>query len=144
MKKSKRVILIVVSVLIILSIIFWGYIFFDVKNDLKEEDLIKNEINLISDLIEKNGLWDTSVDHRLNSLVTTNEYKWVEKSIKSYYKDYITLSRDLVNSYSYDAIYSLFDIDNYIMDGPDFNKSLNYLDSKEKDCLDIYKKLKIC
>ena len=75
MKKSKRVILIVVSVLIILSIIFWGYIFFDVKNDLKEEDLIKNEINLISDLIEKNGLWDTSVDHRLNSLVTTNEYK---------------------------------------------------------------------
>ena len=64
MKKSKRVILIVVSVLIILSIIFWGYIFFDVKNDLKEEDLIKNEINLISDLIEKNGLWDTSVDHR--------------------------------------------------------------------------------
>ena len=79
MKRSKGVLFIVVSVLIILSIIFWGYIFFDVKNDLKEEDLIKNEINLISDLIEKNGLWDTSVDHRLNSLVTTNEYKWVEK-----------------------------------------------------------------
>lgn len=142
MKKSKRVILIVLSVLIILSIIFWGYIFFDVKNDLKEEDLIKNEINLISDLIEKNGLWDTSVDHRLNSLVTTNEYRWIEKSIKNYYKDYITLSRDLLNSYSYDAIYSLFDIDNYIMDGPDFNKSLDYLDSKESTCLKLYGDLK--
>ena len=135
MKKSKRVILIVVSVLIILSIIFWGYIFFDVKNDLKEEDLIKNEINLISDLIEKNGLWDTSVDHRLNSLVTTNEYKWVEKSIKSYYKDYITLSRDLVNSYSYDAIYSLFDIDNYINES-----SLGDIDDLEEVLEKLYER----
>ena len=97
MKRSKRVLLIVLSVLIILSIIFWGYIFFSVKNDLKEEDLIKNEINLISDLIEKNGIWDTSVDHRLNSIVTKDEYRVVEKSIKNYYKDYITLSRDLYN-----------------------------------------------
>ena len=59
-----------------------------------------------------------------------------------YYKDYITLSRDLLNSYSYDAIYKLFDIDNYIMDGPDFNKSLDYLDSKESTCLKIYSDLK--
>lgn len=142
MKKSKKVLFIVLSVLIILSIIFWGYISLDVKNDLKEEDLIKNEINLISDLIEKNGIWDTSVDHRLNSIVTKDEYRWIEKSIKNYYKDYITLSRDLLNSYNYDAIYKLFDIDNYIIDGPDFNKSLDYLDSKESTCLKLYSDLK--
>ena len=117
-RKNKWVVRIsvIVGILIIIGSIF-VYVLF---KDLKQEDILRNEINSLSKV-------DLSKDTYNTKLKTRGDYKVVEKTIKDYFNEYAADLQEISKIASDKTMSTLLSADNYQSDGPDFVKTKKYL-----------------
>lgn len=118
-RKNKWIIRIsvIVGILIIIGSIF-AYVLF---KDLKQEDILRNEINSLSKV-------DFSKDTYNTNLKTKGDYKVVEEAIKDYFNEYASNLQDITKISSDKTMSILLSADNYKNDGPDFVKTKKYID----------------
>lgn len=131
MKKIGKKILIVLGVLVLLFVIFVGYVIYDSE---KQEKVLNNEINrilgldILSDTIDMN-------------IVTRDEYAVIEKTIKTYYRDYSNCYKAFMNELNNFDFESMFSASTFASDGPSFVKSKRSLSSLQKSTSDNLDKL---
>lgn len=117
-KKNKWIlrISIIIGILIIAGSIF-TYILY---KDLKQEDILRNEVSSLSKK-------DFSKDNYNTSLKTKGDYRVVEKVIKDYFDEYAKNLQDISLIASDKTISGLLSTENFKNDGPDFVKTKKYL-----------------
>lgn len=131
MKKIGKKILIVLGVLVLLFVIFVGYVIYDSE---KQEKALDNEINrilgldILSDTIDMN-------------IVTRDEYAVIEKTIKIYYRDYSSCYKAFMNELNNFDFESMFSASTFASDGPDFIKSKGSLSKLQKSVSDNLNKI---
>ena len=76
---------------------------------------------------------DMSKDRYNKSIKSSGEYKIVEKAIKTYLDDNAVLMQSVLSIMSDSKLTKILSFDNYKKDGPEFEKSLSYLDTTKKD-----------
>ncbi len=108
-----------------------------VKNDWK----LDKEFEEIEDIIENYGLWDQSLENKLNTYVSNNDYLVIEKASKNYLKDFINESKKLYDVFNDKKATELITIENFIIDGKNFTKSLNYVNETYEKLIDIKKSI---
>ena len=86
---------------------------------------LKKEVNALSKL-------DVTKDRFNRKNVTTGDYKVVETAIKTYLDDYAVLLQETLQVSNDPTLKSILSLDNYSKDGPDFVKSLEYLNNNKK------------
>ena len=86
---------------------------------------LKKEVKTLSKL-------DITKDRYNRSIKTGGNYAVVEKSIKTYLDDYAVLLQDVLSVVKDPKLIKILSYDNYKEDGPEFTKSLKYLEAKKK------------
>ena len=86
MKKTTKVILIVIAVLVI---VFVAAIAFMVTSDFKQEEKLEKEIDSLYALLNNYPLDYESLDKQISTIITTDDYAKVEKAIKDYSGDFV-------------------------------------------------------
>ena len=76
---------------------------------------------------------DMSKDRYNKSIKSSGDYKIVEKAIKNYLDDNAVLMQDVLSIVKDPKLTKILSYDNYKEDGPDFEKSLKYLDDTKRD-----------
>ena len=76
---------------------------------------------------------DMSKDRYNKSIKSSGDYKIVEKAIKNYLDDNAVLMQDVFSIVKDPKLTKILSYDNYKEDGPDFEKSLKYLDDTKRD-----------
>lgn len=98
---------------------------FLVIRDATMENELKNEMEYLSKL-------DITKDRYNKKTVTRGKYAVVEKSIKKYLDDYHLELQEVLKLINDKELTTILSYDNYSTDGPEFTKSLEYLNvSKE-------------
>ena len=123
MKKIIKRILIIIGILIL---IFIGIIAYAVVKDLKQEEILKQEVVILTskDLLKDN--------FNIN-IKTTGEYAYVEKTIKKYYKDLSDNVKEINSYMDNDDLVNIITVDNLKNDKNGFIKSRKTLsDAKTK------------
>lgn len=114
-KKAIKRIFITLGVLFIAFIVLCVYL---VVQDLKQEEVLKQEIINYSNKNLATDSFDITVK-------TTGDYAYVEEAIKKYYKK-LSDSIKTVNTYlNSDKINTMFSVDNLASDRPDYSLSHN-------------------
>ena len=129
MKKSKKIFLIILTIILIIMFLI-GVM---VVKDLKEEDKLRDDISYINELINSNNPNDKLINKRLKTYVTTGENLTLEKAVKRYYLDLYNLVKKYNNIVNVEKISNLVSINNFIFDGKDFNISKNYINDINKN-----------
>ncbi len=123
-KQKKKLSIIIVSVIIIIFTIITIYL---VSKDIKQEDILKNEIN---NMINTS---DISKDDYKSSIKTGGDYAIVEKTIKEYWQKYAKNFQELMEILDDKTLSNCLSADNYKNDGKEFTKTKEYIkSSKEK------------
>lgn len=120
--KNRNIIIGTVVGVVLLIIGFIGYI---VIGDLKQEDILRNEIKIMS---EK----DVTKDRYNNPIKTKEDYAVVEKAIKEYLDDYAVTLQNVMKIIEDKTIINMLTADNYQKDGPDFKASKEFLTNTKK------------
>lgn len=122
MKKNKKILFVIAF--LFLDVLLCASLYFIM--DATNINLLKKEINNISKL-------DMSIDRFNRKNKTTFKYKVVENTIKEFLDDY---SRKMDSAYklvSEEEFTKILSYENYVEDGPTFEKSTKYItDSKIK------------
>lgn len=123
-KKSKKKILIIIGavVAVLAAIIIYG-----VVADLKQEEKLKEELDYLYEITNKEGYDKDEIDKILNRTVTKGDYKKVEIAYKKYSKDCFTILTDIVSVLGDDRLTTVLTAENYQEDGKDFIKTKEYL-----------------
>lgn len=126
----KKKILIIIGIIIgaILALITYF-----VVSDLKQEDKLRNELIEISNLVNEENIDTDKVYKRLDTLVTKDDYKEVEKSFKSYLKDSFDNSMLMLNLLNDEKITNILTVENYKKDGKNFKETKEYIKKTIKD-----------
>lgn len=125
MKKKKIGIIILIAVLIII-VLFAALIGYKVYSDLKQEDILKQEIvNLSNKNLETD---DYSI-----TVVTTGDYAYIEESIKKFYLDLSTSIKTLETTYNNPDLINILSAENLQSDGPEFINSYKLLEETQKN-----------
>ena len=115
----------VLMVVAILVSAFVGFLVISVGLDLYQEELLKKEItNLVDTYNENFDLEDEEFQKYLNRTVTKQDYKKVEKAVKSYLLDFYTLDREMDTVVEKEALDNILSHENY-------QKDKNFTDSRE-------------
>lgn len=131
MKKIGKKLLIFLGIIVILFVIFIGCIIYDTE---KQEKILNNEINKVlqSDILSDNiGI----------NIVTHDEYAIIEKTIKTYYRDYSNCYKEIMNELNNFDFESMFSATTFAIDGPDFIKSKGGLSKLQKSVSDNLNKI---
>lgn len=123
--KKKRV-MIVVAVVFAILVVIGALIGYFVSRDVKQEQILRNEINVLNKLDIKKDSYDTKIK-------TTGDYAVVEKTIKEYLNDYATNLQDVLAILQDEKLSSVLSAENYKNDGPDFVSTKEYLETTKKD-----------
>lgn len=118
-KNTKRNIIIVVAALLVAIVSIIGY---TVYVDLKQEDILREEV---STLISK----DITKDRYNESVKTKGDYAVVEESIKKYLDDYAVSVQNVLKIMEDKTLINMLSAENYKKDGPDFKTSKEYLNN---------------
>lgn len=116
-------------------LIFIGTIF--VFKHAYQEILLEDSINEINDLIDYD-INNANIDRLLDTYVSSGEYLKVEKAVKEYFSDLLFYCRrvdDLGNDLDLIMVLSL---DNFYVDMPNFNDSLNILEEKKIEITEAF------
>ena len=89
-------------------------------NDLKKEVKALDKLDMTKDRYNR-------------SIKSSGEYKVIEKAIKTYLDDNAVLMQKVLGVMSDDKLTKILSYDNYKEDGPEFSKSLSYLESTKKE-----------
>lgn len=122
MSSKKKFFLIFIFILLDMFLLI-GYL---VIRDATMLNDLKKEVKSLSKL-------DITKDRYNKSIKTRGNYGVVEKSIKSYLDDYAVLLQDVLSIMSDPELTKILSYDNYKEDGPEFTKSLKYLNDTKKD-----------
>ena len=124
-KKKKRNIKLIGTIIGIIVIILCilGYMLI---KDLKQEDILRAEVQNLSKK-------DFTTDRYNTSIKTRGDYAVVEKTIKEYLDEYATDLQSLSDITKDEKIKSILSADNYQKDGPDFNSTKKYLQNTKAD-----------
>ena len=120
--------------LIVLFVILAVFIFFGGK--------IRNEVKLnkeLGNLFTKKTTLQNVMDYEI---VTTGDFAEIEKCVKEYYQELTSKEQDLYNIIEDEKIQSILTANNLKEDGPEFNKSLEYINSKKKKLEETAKSIK--
>lgn len=98
---------------------------FLVIRDATMENELKNEIEYLSKL-------DITKDRYNKKTVTRGKYAVVEKSIKKYLDDYHLELQEVLKIINDKELTTILSYDNYSTDGPEFTKSLEYLNTSKE------------
>lgn len=118
----KKIVLGILTVILIAAMI----IFIPKIVDFHQRQIVKGEVKAIFDLDFSSGKIDTEVKSK-------KSYAVVEKVIKNYMEDYMTIYRanfEILNSDDFVAILSS---ENIKEDGPLFNNTKKYIDNAKKE-----------
>lgn len=122
MKKNKKISFVIVFLLLDVLLCASLYFIMDATNI----NLLKKEINNISKL-------DMSIDRFNKKNKTIFKYKVVENTIKDFLDDYSKKMDSVYKLVSDKEFTKILSYDNYVEDGPTFEKSIKYIiDSKIK------------
>lgn len=130
MKNKKKFILLFLFVILIIVVIV-GYL---VVNHFVQENTLKAEINQLAKL-------DVTKDRYNRKIKTTGNYAVVEDKIKSYLDEYAVSLQNILSLLKDEKLLSLLSADNYKSDGPEFSKSIAYVESAKKNFNDDINKL---
>ena len=130
----KKKILIIVGSIILAFAILIGYF---VVQDFKQEDLLKEELDSISEIAYDYSKHD-EIEKMLNRTVTKDDYKKVEKAYKKYITDIYNNIIDINNVINDEELTKALTVENYKNDGPSFIITKSYLNKAMKD-LEEYK-----
>lgn len=119
-KKRKNKWIVRISIILGIIIIAGSIFAYILMKDLKQEDILRNEISSLSKK-------DFSKDKYNTSLKTNGDYGVVEKVIKDYFDEYAKNLQDISDIASDKTISSLLSTENFKKDGPDFVKTKKYL-----------------
>lgn len=98
---------------------------FLVIRDATMENELKNEMEYLSKL-------DITKDRYNKKTVTRGKYAVVEKSIKKYLDDYHLELQEVLKLINDKELTTILSYDNYSTDGPEFTKSLEYLNTSKE------------
>lgn len=98
---------------------------FLVIRDATMENELKNEVEYLSKL-------DITKDRYNKKTVTRGKYAVVEKSIKKYLDDYHLELQEVLKLINDKELTTILSYDNYSTDGPEFIKSLEYLNTSKE------------
>lgn len=117
-KKNKWVVRICVGVGILLIVCsIFAYILI---RDLKQEDILRNEITSLSKKEYTKDRYNTKIK-------TKDDYAVVEETIKSYLDEYATNLQSLAKIASDKKMKTLLSAENYKNDGPEFKETKKYI-----------------
>lgn len=104
--------------------IFLVVLFFTIRDNVMLNSL-KKEVNQLNKL-------DVTKDRYNRKIVTKGGYAIVETAIKEYLDDYAVLLQDSLEVVKNPELTKILSYDNYVNDGPDFVKSLDYLNKNKE------------
>lgn len=128
-KKSKKKILIIIGAIVA---VIAGLIIYGVVVDLNQEKKLKEELDYLYEITNKEDYDEKEVNKILNRTVTTGDYKKVEVAYKKYTKDCFTILTDITSVLENDRLSYVLTADNYQEDGKDFVKTKEYLKSAKE------------
>ena len=131
----KKKIFIGIGVVLALIVITIGYF---VVTDLNQESKLENELIEISDMVNEDNVDIDAVYERLNSTVTTGDYKVVEIAFKTYLKDNFDNTLKIAEILEDEKLVNILTPENYLNDGKDFIKTKEYI-TTTKTNLEKYK-----
>lgn len=138
MKKKNKTGIIICSIIVSIIIIIIGLIGYFVAKDLKQEELLKQEIVNVSN---KDLLND---DFKVN-VVTTGDYAYVEESIKKYYLELSNNIKTLNKIFSDEKLQNVLSVENIERDKPNFTNSYAVLDTaKDKTQKTLNNIIELC
>lgn len=122
MNRNKKIVFIFV-ILLILLFLFVGFL---VINDIVEERRLESEINSLMK-------FDITTDRYNTEIKCSGEYALVEEAIKDYLDSYAVDFQSVLALKNDQQFLSLLSVSNYSDDGPEFSKSIEYIEvEKEK------------
>ena len=127
MKKSKvgTWLFVIIVWLILAGIVsFGGFILINVNYQITLEDEIWTIENEMSD----EYVDEYFLNERFNTIVSDGNYKDVEKAIKTYLKEYYNTYKSIRTIYENDKITSILSYENMLIDGPNFETSIPYIE----------------
>ena len=119
MKKSTKIVIAIVLVIVIIL----SAIGVKVILDLKQEKALGAELESVYSSLDKYPLKYDELDEKLSRTVTTSNYKDVEVSIKAYISFFVNSVKDLDSLFDSEDIISALSAENYKNDGPEFIKT---------------------
>ncbi len=132
MKKRTKIIFLVIAIFVIIFIVA---VAFKVKSDLKQEEELVEELDSLYALLDHYPLDYESLDRKISTTVTTDDYAKVEKAVKEYSKDFVSYMKQFDTLVNDETIKNAVGIDNIKKDGPDFTNTKQKL-SESKTSLD--------
>ena len=133
-KKILKTIAIIIATLIAIIIVGFGYFF---VQDFKTEDNLKKEFQEINNMINEKNINIEEVNNRLKRTISSGDYEIVEKAYKQYLLDNFNNLIEISEILSDEKLANNLTIDNYKIDGPNFEKTKKYIS-------DTTQKLEIC
>lgn len=113
MNKKKKTIISIIALFIIVIIGIFGYMFY---SDMKQEKILDDEITKIIDSV----LLTDDIDMEIK---TKGDYAVVEKTIKSYLNEYVSLSKDIITKMEDKTYQEVLTPANIKKDAPNFTNS---------------------
>lgn len=135
MEKENSKLILIVSVAVGLIVIIGSIFAYILVRDLKQEDILRNEITSLSKK-------DFTKDRYNTSLKTKDDYAVIEDTIKAYFDEYATNLQKLSNIAKDKKMTTILSADNYQKDGPEFVTTRKYLTSTKSNFNQIVDKLK--
>lgn len=122
-KKSKRKKLwIALGVFGVVIVALVGIVFYLASDDLKQEDLLKQEVvNLSNKRLDED-------DFSIN-VVTKGDYAYVEEAVKKFYLELSNNIKNIKTIFTNQEFIQVLSADNIVSDGPYFTKSLTIIDN---------------
>lgn len=121
--KTNKILLTILLILIILVIsvgILWGgRILNKVKLDREVKSLYEKNIN--------------EEDFNNVTSQTTGDFGIVENEIKLFFKDYASKKSAFLEKVNDERILNILSVNNYETDGPEFNESINYINTQKEE-----------
>lgn len=124
----------IISIVVILLLIAGGTIAYLYMTDMKQEEILIQEVNKISEL-------DLSSDDVDMDIKTKGDYAIVEKAIKGYIHEYSNITKATINIMNDEKVEDILSIENYKKDGPDFVETKKYVENSKKEFNDNIQKL---
>lgn len=138
MKNKKGLIIGIIVGVGCLLLVFAAIFVINAMNNFNQEIKLKEEIESIGKLVDKENIDMASFNKKANKLITTGSYKTVEKAVKDYLNDVFTTADRMKELLNDSRLTNLLTAQNYKDDGKDFSKTKEYI-TKTRDELKTLK-----
>ena len=129
MKKSVKITLIVISVLIVVAILVGGYIF---TKDIAQKNKLMDELAKMESITSDVNFEKSKLEERTNIIVTEGKYAIVEKAFKNYISDVYDTAYEVRDLLEDEKMTKLLTPENLKNDGPEFTETKQYLTNTKK------------